>query len=181
MKKLRLFILPLCLAIIGVGLWGAGLFSFITAFRENGYALQAPGTTTVTITNAGEYSIWNQTTGIVDGQFKTFPDHTPPGMVIKVTKKPEGTQIPFRTGMHSSMEVNGTRRISVAALTIDAPGQYEVEISGLTEKRALFLEKSKWLHTFLIFMGAGLCGLVFILGAIGTGIYALMRLLDNKS
>jgi hypothetical protein len=180
MKKITGFILPLVLGIIGISIWGVGIISFVKSFRDAGVYLQAPGTTSVTITNTGDYTIWNQTSGIFNGEFKTFPDTLPSGMVIKVLKQTDGTQVPIRSAMNSTVTINGTCRVSVAKLNFPAPGQYLVDISGLAEPRAMYLDQPKILHTILLFVTAGMTGFVFIVVAVILGIYVLVRMLSKK-
>jgi hypothetical protein len=179
MNKVVLITLPIVLALIGLALWVAGTYSLVDSMRQTGIQLSAPGATTVTITNAGDYTIWNQTKGIVDGQFKTFSEKPPPGLVMKVTSQPDGAQIPLNSAMTSSVQNGGTRKVSVASLTFNAPGQYQVEISGLAEKRAFSLEHSK-LRNALAFMLNLVTGFFFMIAALAAGVYALIRLLTNK-
>lgn len=175
------FLLAAVLGIIGICLWGVGLFSFISSFQQTGRPLQAPGTTLVTIAQPGKYTIWCQTSGIVDGQFKSFPDQPPSGLTVKVTKKPEGTVVPMQSSTGATISTSGTRRVSFAELNFDSPGQYQVDITGLEEKHVMHLDRAKLMKTVMTFLLSGLAGFGFVIASIVLGIYALIRLADKKN
>lgn len=73
------------------------------------------------------------------------------------------------------MESGGTRRISVGQLTFSMPGEYQVVVSGLAEKRAFYLDETIFLKTFLSVMVCGLLGMLLLFAAIGSGIYILTQ------
>jgi hypothetical protein len=179
-KKILGFVVSAVLAGIGICFWCVAIYALVESFRETGFNVVAPGTTAITISKPGDYTLWNRTKTMIDGQFLTFPDQIPSGTTIKIFKKPEGLQIPMRPSMGSSVEVNGSRRVSIGVLTFDATGNYEVVVTGLSEKRALYLDESKFLRTFTKFFGAGLAGFAFVVAGIGLGVYVLLRLVKTK-
>src|SRR6266404_2265265 len=149
MKKLAKFKWPIALLLIGIALNVFALLSFLALFRESGTAFFVPGETSVTITKPGDYTLWNETKTLIDGQFLTFPDELPSGTTIKIIKRTDGTAVPLRRGGASSMESNGTRRVAIGELTFDSTGQYRIVVSGLQEKRAFYLDEAKFLKIFL--------------------------------
>lgn len=180
MKKLTAFIPPAILAIIGIAVWAYGFVTFTNSLSGHGFPVAAPGSTTVTITNAGDYTLWNQTKGIVDGQFKTFPEQLDPGMTITAVKLPEKTPISMNTTMNSTMDVNGTHRASIGGFDFPSPGQYQITVTGLAQKRAFYLDQSKFLRVVSGFFLTGAVGLLFVIGSVMWGVFALVRVLGGK-
>ena len=176
MEKLARFKWSILLAIIGVALNIVAVVSLVGSFRDSGTSFLAPGEASVTITKPGDYTLWHETKTLIDGQFMTFPDDLPSGTTIKVFKRPEGVLVPLRRGGATSMESGGTRRISVGQLTFSSPGEYQVVVTGLGEKRAFYLEEGKFLRMFLSVMVSGLVGMLLLFGAIGSGIYVLAQM-----
>lgn len=179
MKKLTGFIFPVLLGIIGLSIWGVGIVSFVHAVSPAGLPLAAPGVTTVTITNAGDYTIWHQTKGIIDGQFKSFSDQPPAGFQMKVTQQPGGSQIVLNSSYNGSVQSGDTRRVTVASVNFAMPGQYKIEISGLPEKHAFFLERARVMHEIMNFFACGFLGFVFVVAGVIWGVYALVRALKK--
>jgi len=180
MKKLTAFIPPVILGVIGLCIWAWGFMTFINALHGNGFPVAAPGSTTVTITNAGDYTLWNQTSGIVDGQFKTFPGNLDPGMTIKVVRLPEGTPMSMSTTMNSTVDINGTHLVSIGEFTFPNPGRYQITVTGLAQKRAFYLDQAKFFRTMSAFFVSGSVGLLFVIGSVVWGIFALIRVLSGK-
>jgi hypothetical protein len=176
MQKLARFKWPIFLFVIGIALNIVAVAFMFGVFRDSGTSFLAPGGASVTITKPGEYTLWHETKTLIDGQFMSFPDDLPSGTTIKVIKQPEGTAVPLRRSASSSMESGGTRRVSVGQLTFNNPGQYQVVVTGLTEKRAFYLDEAKFLRMLLSVMVSGLFGTLFLFAGIGSGIYVLVRL-----
>lgn len=175
MKKLTRLLGPILLALLGFGLGGVAIFSIVLSFRDTGYTIAAPGQTMVTIAKSGNYTLWHEAKGMHGGQLLSFTDDLPSGTTIKILKHPEGTDIPLRLNGNFSSESNGTRRVSVADLTFAQPGEYRVSVTGLTEKRYLYLDESKFLRLFFKAMLLGICGILLLLGGLGWGIYVLVQ------
>ena len=64
--------------------------------------------------------------------------------------------MPLHRGELSSMESGSTRRVSVGQVTFSRPGQYQVVVTGLSEKRAFYLDEAKFIRMFLSVMVSGL-------------------------
>lgn len=181
MEKLARFKWPIILGVIGLVLNAVACFSLVGNFRDSGTSFLGPGETRVTIAKAGDYTLWNETKTLIDGQFMTFPEDLPSGTTIKVLKLPEGTAVSLHRGGGSSMQSGGTRRVSVGEITFSRPGEYKFVVSGLEEKRAFYLDEAKFLRAFLSVMVFGTLGMVFLFAAIGSGIYVLVRILKGAS
>jgi hypothetical protein len=175
MHKLTRLIAPLLLALFGIGLGVVAIFSVISSFRDTGWTIAAPGETMVTIVKPGDYTLWHECKTLRGGQFLDFPEELPSGTTIKVLKHPEGTDMPLTKSGSSSFESNGTRRISLGSIRVKDPGEYRLNVTGLTEKRYLYLDESKFLRVFFKAMLLGVSGILLVLGGIGWGIYVLVR------
>lgn len=175
MHKLTRLIAPILFALLGLGLGAVAIFSLAHSFRDTGTSIIAPGETMVTIVKPGNYTLWHECKTLREGQFLEFPDDLPSGTTIKVVKNSDGTDIPLTKSGSSSFESNGYRRVSVGSLTFDKPEEYRVSVTGLTEKRYLYLDESKFLRLFFKAMLLGGCGVLFLLGGIGWGIYVLVQ------
>jgi hypothetical protein len=177
MRKLSKFKWSLLLALIGMGLLGMAGLSLINSLRGAGNPLIAPGETVVTIDKPGDYTLWNGTKTILDGQLVTFGDDLPPGTTITIVKQPGGTTVPWRLPSgKSSVEFNGERKVSVGEVTFPSPGKYKVVVSGLESKRALSLEEARFFKTFFSVLIYGFGGVVFLFAAVALGFYVAVRL-----
>ncbi|MDB6028278.1 MAG: hypothetical protein JWM68_4501 [Verrucomicrobiales bacterium] len=175
MKKLAQFKWPILFAVIGIALNIGAVVSLVDAFGNSGTPILAPGETKVIIAKPGDYTLWHETKTMIDGQFKTFPDDLPSEATIKVLKQPEGTSVQLRRSGSSSVESNGTRRISLGQLTFTSPGAYKVIVLGLPEKHLLYLDEAKFVKAFLSVMICGGFGILFLFAALGSGIFVLTQ------
>ncbi|CAN5916641.1 hypothetical protein BH11VER1_BH11VER1_21970 [soil metagenome] len=175
MKKLPRLIAPILLILLGLGLGGAAIFSIVLSFRDTGYNIAAPGETLVTILKPGDYTLWHECKTLRGGQLTNFPEDLPSGTTIKVLKQPGGAEMPLTKSVSASFESNGTRRVSLGSVALKSPGDYKVSITGLTEKRYLYLDESNFLRLFFKAMLLGICGILLLLGGIGWGIYVLLQ------
>jgi hypothetical protein len=174
-EPLARFKWPIILAGIGaVFVFFAGA-SLMAAFRSSGTSVVAPGETVVTITKPGDYTLWHESKTFLDGKFVTFPDDLPPRTAIEILKQPEAVSVPIRPGGKKSVEWSGTRRVSVGAITFPTPGEYRIVVTGLDEKRAFYLSEDRFLKTFFTVAAFGSAGLLFLIGAVGAGIFILLR------
>jgi hypothetical protein len=131
----------------------------------------------VAIEKAGDYTLWNGTKTVLDGQLVSFADDLPPGTIITIVKQPEGTVVPWRLPSgKSTVEVNGQRKVAAGEVTFSSPGRYKVVVSGFESKRALSLEESRFFKTFFNIIIYGFGGLVFLFAAVALGIYVAVRL-----
>lgn len=175
MKKLSRLKWPILLIVVGIALNVAAVVSIYSSFRDSGTQFMGPGKTTVNIVKPGHYTLWHETKTIVDGKFLTFSNELPSGVSIKIAKRPEGTDVPLRPSGSTYMESGGKRRVSVAQLTFAIPGEYEVDVAGLDEKRVFYLDEAKFLRMFMRVMVCGLVGMLFILAGIVAGVYVMVR------
>ena len=175
MTKLSRFKWPILLVVVGIALNAVAVLSILAVFHDSGTAFFGPGKSVVTITRPGHYTLWHETKTIIDGQIRSFPDELPSGVSIKVLKQPEGTNVSLRLSGSTHMESGGKKRVSVAQLTLESPGQYEVEVSGLSEKRAFYLDEAKFLKMFMRLMVSGLAGILFLFAGIVAGVYVMVR------
>ncbi|MEY4482815.1 MAG: hypothetical protein RL693_267 [Verrucomicrobiota bacterium] len=175
MQKLPRLIAPILLALLGLGLGGVAVYSIALSFRDTGTSMVAPGDTVVTITKPGDYTLWHECKTLRAGQFLEFPDNLPSGTTIKVIRNSDSTDIPLTKSGSSSFESSGYRRVSVGSVALTTPGDYRVSVTGLTEKRYLYLNESKFLRLFFKAMLLGISGILCLLGGLGWGIYVLVQ------
>jgi hypothetical protein len=176
MQKLARFKWAILLVVIGIVLNVVAVISVLNIFRDKGTFFFAPGEAVVNITKPGSYTLWQETRTVIDGKFMTFSEEFPSGTIIKVVKQPEGTDVALRRNAMATMEANGTRRVSIADLTFSSPGAYRVVVTGLSEKRALYLEEEKIWPIFLIVIVGGLLGMLFLFSGIGAAIFVFVRM-----
>lgn len=166
---------PILFALIGIALLVLAAISIFAAFRDTGMRFLAPGETTVAITQPGDYTLWHESRAFIDGRFMTFEDALPPDTTITVLEQPDGATVPLRRAGNTSVEAGGTRRVAVAKLTLDRPGDYRIVVTGLEEQRAFYLAEARFWKIFTRLVGFGLTGTLFLLAAIGSAIYILIR------
>jgi hypothetical protein len=68
----------------------------------------------------------------------------------------------------------------VGQITFPSPGQYRLVVTGLTEKRAFYLDEAKFLRMFLSVIVCGLVGMLFLFAGIGSGIYVFVQLSKRR-
>ena len=110
----------------------------------------------------------------------TFPDDLPSGTTVKVVNETDGTPVVLRRGSSGHVQKGGTRRVAVGKLTFRSPSKYRLTVSDLPERRAFYLDESKFLKTFLTVTTLGFIGLAFLLAAFGFGLYALIQIITAR-
>lgn len=92
-----------------------------------GESFQGPGTHTIEIDDLGEWTVWFESSGVVNGSFRTGSS-PPSGIQITVTH--EGAHVPLRPLPGQTMTAGSTERLSLMAFEVATPGAYEVEVTG---------------------------------------------------
>jgi hypothetical protein len=192
MKKLVRFIWPALFVAIGIVFEVVAIVSFIRSLpdmQSQEIPILAPGETTFTITRPGDCTLWNETKTVIDGQFMTFPNQLPAGVTITIIKLPEGTRVPLRNShVHSAewtvtgngqLEASG-RSVAIGDVTFASPGQYEVVVTGLTDKCAFDLSQPMILHGISKAVVISLMGVLCFFAAIVWTVYAFVRLFRSK-
>ena len=192
MNKIARFKGPILLLLVAAILLAVPfvlMFAVIhSLFSETGTTLVVPGEATVNIAEPGEYTLWHKSKTIVDGRFMSFADNLPSGTMVAVFKRPEGTIVPLQKASSVSMESGGTRRVAIGKVTLDIPGEYQIVVTGLDEKRVFYLDHdynlfptAGWLFGgFLVLPLCFILGLLFLATALGWGIYVLVRMSTQK-
>ena len=170
---------PIILVIVSVAIGVVALVSFLHLFRDSGTSFIVPGEVSIDIRKAGKYTLWHEAKTMINGQILSFPDDLPSGTTIKVVKQPEGMPVTLRRGGSSHMEKTGIRRVSVGSLRFTNPGHYRITVDGLPEKRAFYLEQSKFAKVLLTLMLAFL-GMLLFFAAIVSGIYVLGQVVNAR-
>lgn len=175
MKLLLRYKWPIIFAVTGTVLLVLAVVKVITLVSDSGIHITGPGETTINIAQPGKYTLWHESRTFLDGRFLTFEDELPSGASISIRNSADGTTVPLRGAGTSSIESGGTRRVSVARLDFDEPGEYDLQISGLTQQRVFYLAEARFWKVFQGVIGFGIPGILLVLAAIGSGIYILVR------
>lgn len=150
------------------------VLAFVSLFSNTGISISVPGDTEVNIQRAGEYTIWNQTSAVIDGKLKTFPEELPPGLTVAVYGVPDGETIPLRSDSGSRVESGNTRRVSIAEVTFPSPGRYRVVVDGLEGPRSFHLGECHFLAPFLVLFATTFLFMGCFIATLGFGVYGLV-------
>jgi hypothetical protein len=192
MNKIARFkgpILLLLLAAILIAVPSVLMFAFLySLFSETGTTFVVPGEATVNIVKPGDYTLWHKSKTLVDGCFMSFTDDLPSGTTVTVFKRPEGQKVPLQRASSASVESGGTRRVAIGKVTLDVPGEYQIVVTGLDEKRVFYLDRGYdlfptagwWIAGFLMLPLCFMLVLLFCAAAFGWGIYILVRMSTQK-
>jgi hypothetical protein len=175
MQKLAHYKWPLLLFLVGIGLDIASIAFLFFGLRETGQDVKAPGETTVTITEPGDYTIWQETSGVTDGTYQTYSRDLPSGLTIRIVKQPAGPELSWRPDTSTTWSsINGKSRASVAVVTFPDRGDYHISVSGLPETRAFYLDKDRILRALFYMFSIGFLGMLLIFSGIGWGVAKLI-------
>jgi hypothetical protein len=180
MTILARFKWPIIIALSGAAMMIPVIASFIGLFRDSGTQFFVPSETSINIVKPGDYTLWHEAKTMIEGQIVSFPDSLPTGTTIKVLRQPEGTPVTMRQKGSSHMEKNGIRRIAVGQLTFRQPGEYRVIVTGLPERRAFYLERSKWVKTIATIVICGFGGMLCFFSAVGFATYSVVQLVHDR-
>jgi hypothetical protein len=123
---------PYLLALIifgaGVILGIALIVNSVLRFRDvsNSFVrVVAPGTTTVHLKERGNYTIYYEYDGEVDGVTYTG-DETPPSMIVEITSKKTGQTVAVNSDDSGTYTIDSSSGIAVMDFSIDDPGDYQI-------------------------------------------------------
>ena len=118
MSRFALIGVPMFLLVVAVVLAVVGVLALVRTLARHWKLLSPlPAAPLSTIDHPGSYILWNQTAGVANGQFKTFPDNLPNGTTILAKRKPDGAKIPMVASMNTTMSMNETHRRSIGEFT----------------------------------------------------------------
>jgi len=164
---------PIVLTVIGVGMTACAAIWIYRSFTDPGISIRVPGETTFTIIKPGNYSLWSEVSASFDGQLRTFPTGLPPGVEIKITRRPGGTVVPVQSKLPTTRQNgDGVIRVIVGTVRFETPGDYQIATTGLQEKRALRLDQFQTSDLFLMIFLA-LAGQPLIVAGLGWGLFIL--------
>jgi hypothetical protein len=168
---------PIVLTVIGAGLTAWVVRSLFVSFADPGISFLVPGETTFTITKPGNYTLWSEVEASFDGQLMTFPTGLPPGVTIKIIKKPDGSVVPLRSKWPTTREDRGgVIRVAIGTVRFDTPGPYRLSTDGLKEKRTLHLNQFEFNKLFLTISLAFVSLLLVLVGLVwGIAVFAYYR------
>jgi hypothetical protein len=123
-----LYLLALLIFMVGVLIAIALVVSSIVHFRNVSDAfvrVVAPGTTTVHLRDAGDYTIYYEYEATVDGQTYSTGE-TPPNMIVEITSVATGAPVGVQSDDSGLYSVDSSSGIAVMRFSIDKPGQYQI-------------------------------------------------------
>ncbi len=120
-----LYLVAALLLIVGVAAF-VFLFKGLSSFPNNAARVAAPGDTTVTLEDAGQYAIAYEYRSVLDGKVITGPEATP-AMRIAVFRADTQSEVPVTAfGSDFSYALGSTAGRMVAQFSIDQPGDYVI-------------------------------------------------------
>lgn len=173
-KSLRVA-LPLLLIALGVLSLVAAGRSIFTAFRQDGTLMQAPGKKTISIEKPGNYTLWIQNRGAIEGKLLSFPIDLPSGATVEVSRTESGETIPLDSNAAATVTINDVMRKAVGSVNITEPGQITVAVSDLDTPRLFYFSESFSFTGFFGAMSLIFTGGCMVLAGIGIGLYFLLR------
>lgn len=163
-------------AFVGIGFEVWLVVSFASLFKDTGTSFIAPGEITIPVSRPGDFTLWHESKTVINGEFMNFPDFLPSGTTIRIIDQSNGALTPLRPSTSgASTEFGASRRVAVGEVKFAAPGRYRFIVTGLQEKRALYLEETKDLKILMTGLFAGFAGMIFLFASIGLTVYALVR------
>lgn len=123
----REFGLAVLIVIAGLAIFGGTIFSGISGIGDMLVLTTAPGTTDLDLQEVGDYTIFYESVGIIDGRFRSTGETFPSGLAIEVVDISSGEKVDLRSPAGSSTyTIGGRSGRSVMAFSIDHPGVYRM-------------------------------------------------------
>jgi hypothetical protein len=121
--------------VLCAGLIGGGVLWFLSTREANRtadeFARAAPGcTTTLTFTDPGEYYVFEELSGVVDGVDGCIPTATPGRRFAFVITDPNGDDVAVVLDDSVSYDLDAGAATSVGRIEIEAAGEYEISVVG---------------------------------------------------
>lgn len=171
---------PILLCVIGVGLTILLITSLLASFGGRGISLLVPGEAAFDIAEAGRYTLWSQVEASFGGKLMTFPTGLPPGVTIGIARKADGATVPLQSQWPTTHRNSGGYiQVSIATVTFDRPGSYQLFTEGLQEKRALYLDRVDF-KTLFVKAILGSAGPFLLLAGLGWGIVLIVSYRNNR-
>lgn len=123
-----LYLLALIIFGAGVVLGVALIVTSVIHFRDLTHSfvrVVAPGTTTVHLKERGNYTIYYEYEGRVDGVTYSGSE-TPPNMVVEITSVKSGEPVAVSSDNGGTYTIGSRSGIAVMDFTIDEPGDYQI-------------------------------------------------------
>lgn len=180
-RILRHFRWALLFGILGAAAFLVMVFLFVRLIGEEGTRIQAPGESLIALEEAGTYTIWNDTRVVVDGTLRTYSEELPAEMQIEVSRGSDGNSVPLRLSGSTTMETNGTKRVSIADFPVNEPGEYQIIVSGIDEPRSFRVSKSASWKWIFVAIGCSGVGVLCMMAAMVAGIIALIRCVEDTA
>ncbi len=121
--------------VLCAGLIGGGVLWYLSSREANRaadeFARAAPGcTTTLTFTDPGEYYVYEELSGVVDGVDGCEPSTSEGRRFAFVITDPGGNDVPVELDDSVSYDLDAGAATSVGRIVIDAVGEYEISVVG---------------------------------------------------
>ncbi|MBK1883254.1 hypothetical protein JIN85_12580 [Luteolibacter pohnpeiensis] len=177
MKKILLRLKwSILLLVIAFGFFGTFAVSFIKILTPTDTMIIAPGTTAVQVTEPGEYVLWAYTSVMENGTIREYPLALPDGAKFELSD-PDGISVnDLSAYTYATRSVNATSFSSLAKVTLNKLGTYNLTVSGFDEPRPLsFAQNLMSPKHFISLFGLVGAGFIFLLSAVATCLYSLLK------
>ncbi len=122
-------LLPVIVLVLGVAGFAVLLYGGISGIEEKLTRVVVPGEETITLTEAGTYTVFHEHQSVVDGKTYSNPP-TLEGLTVTLTSEDSGVAIPLSSATASSNYDLGSKSgVGVGQFEISAPGQYVLSAS----------------------------------------------------
>lgn len=123
-KGMSMIIFAVILGLIGGTFFVVTLYTGIKNMNDSLIRFKVPGSTEITLKEAGEYTIFHEYRSTFDGEIYSSDDNVS-NLLVKVTNKSSGTEVPLSTPSASTTyNVGGQAGYSLLKFQITDPGVY---------------------------------------------------------
>jgi hypothetical protein len=123
-SRLGYVLAAICLA-VGAAVAGCLAWSEVGALQNAMIRFVVPGSTEMTLSEPGTYTIYHEAESVIDGQLYAAPNIG--GLKVSVTAESGGKTIPVVTpSINSNYTIGGHSGVSVFAFDIAQPGRYRL-------------------------------------------------------
>ncbi len=123
-KGISMIIFSVILGLIGGAFFVVTLYTGIKKMNDSLIRFKVPGSTEITLSDAGEYTIFHEYKSTFDGEIYNSGDDVS-NLLVKVTEKSSGTEVPLSTPSSSTTyNIGGQAGYSLLKFKITNPGVY---------------------------------------------------------
>ena len=140
------------------------IISLISSF-SSGEQFIVPTARTFILDKPGKYVIWHDAKTFFQGKTYSFSSELPDDVTIKVIRKETQEELTLNPSTRTKESSGSHKRYSICSFSVETPGEYSLEVSGLTSPHVFTLRKSLLRHFLYGFL---FCIPLTLIGWIGT-------------